>query len=297
VPPHSTIVLDAQRYELSAPLVISKSLTIQGAGVDATTITSSVGGTIILFEGDGQWTLSDLTVARTSEFASNIIFVFDGEITLDNCRLSDGAGSEDKTIRGDGLRLLGNAQAVITNCSFVNNAGAGLVVANATSATIEQAICSENGTGMAFGGDTTGALRNSTCAGNRNSGVMLLENAQISILNNVIENNGGSGLFIDLDSAGGEIRDNTLSQNFMSTSGTDIQIWGPFIPELVGNSCSNETDRPSILGGHQDGILFLMLDPVMRGQEVPSISDKYSTDNDCDIAICTGVTMFDADCR
>jgi hypothetical protein len=296
VSPRSTLVLDAQQYELSAPLVISKSLTIQGAGVDATTITSSVGGTILVFEGDGQWTLSDLTVERTSEFASNIIFVLDGEITLDNCKLFGGAASEDKAIRGDGLRLLGNAHAAITNCSFVNNAGAGLMVADTASATIEQATCSENGVGIAFIGDATGTLRNSTCTGNQSSGVLLGGNAQISILNNVIENNGGAGLFIDLDSAGGEIRDNILSKNLMSISGTDIQIWGPYFPELSGNSCSDDTHRPNVLGGQQDGIVFLMLDGKMRGQGVPDIG-KYSTVNDCDIAICTGVTLFDADCR
>lgn len=296
VPSHSTLVLDAQQYELSAPLVISKSLTIQGAGVDATMITSSVGGTILLFEGDGQWMLSDLTVERTAEYASNIMLVFGGEITLNNCRLAGGAANEDRSISGNGLALIGNAQATISDCSFERNNGVGIIAGDTVSVTIEQITCSNNGRGVVFIGDTTGTLHNSTCVGNQIAGIVLLENADLSVLNNNVRGNNGPGLFIQLDSAGSEIRDNRLSQNQMSVSGTDIQIWGPFIPELAGNSCSNDTDRPSTLGGHHDGIVFMMLDREMRGQEVPAIG-KYSTDNHCNTAICTGATLLSASCR
>lgn len=289
VPPNSTLILDAIEYRLSAPLVISKSLTIQGAGVDATIITSSVGGYIIAFEGDGQWALSDLAIERTTQFASDIMFMHGGEIVLENCKLAGGAESEDESIRGMGLVLTNNAQAGIANCSFVRNDGAGIFVGYTASATMEQVTCSENGIGILFGANATGLLQDSTCADNKGAGVHLLGNARLNLTDNRLLNNGGPGVFARLDSSGGKIQSNSFSKNALGLGGMDIQIYGPPMPEVSGNSCSNESNRDHVWGGDLDGIVFMMF-----GHEAPQISVPA---NNCAIAVCTGMSLWSMSCK
>ncbi len=290
VPAASTLILDATEYTLSEPLVISKSLTIQGAGVDATMITSSVGGFVLSFQSSGQWALSDLTVGRTAQYATNILFVKGGQMTLENCEVSGGAESDDQSILGSGLVLQNDAVATITNCRFVRNAGGGVVAVDSVSATMKEVTCSENGLGILFGGDATGVVQESTCALNQAVGVHLLGNAQVDLVDNLLRDNGGPGVLAELKSGGGKIQDNTFYENSSALDGADIRIYGASIPEISGNQCSNESDRDSpVFGGDLDGIVFMMF-----GQEDPEIP---SSPNRCATAVCTGMSSFSMSCE
>ena len=290
--PYSTIVLEAGQYELSAPLIITKSLTIQGAGVDLTTISKSSGGTAVLaFEGDSL-TIEDLSLERTGQFASDIMVVVDGKVHLEGCRIAGGAGAEDDSIKGDGLVFGKDTVATLQDCIVENNGGVGILVSANTEVTIDRAICSRNQIGIAFVGESTGVIRRSTCADNQRHGVLVGASAQVEVVNNTIERNGASGIQCQLDAAGGEIRGNTLRENNLATLGSDIEIWGAFAPELADNHCSDDTSYPSLFGGDLDGIVFMWL-----GVDLPDPSVPPASRNDCDLAICTGVTTFDMTCE
>jgi parallel beta-helix repeat protein len=282
VPPNSTIILDTGQYELSAPLLITKSLTIQGAGVDLTTVSNSTGGrSVVEFDSD-YLTIQDISFERKGEFANNIMLIFGGEVKLENCKLSGGSAAQDDSITGDGLWLKNDTVATVKNCQIENNMGAGIIVANNVVATIDQITCSNNQVGIAFGGESVGEIKNSNCSNNQTWGIYIINSAQVDIINNTIKNNGSVGIQFKLDRAGGEVRDNVLARNHLSVSGggTDIQIWEEFSPTLIGNSCDGS--GRSVFGGDTNGIVF-----IARGS-LPT--NPVLERNSCKIANCSTPT-------
>ena len=167
VPPNSTIILGEGQFDLSKSHLIEKSLTIQGAGSNLTTISkSSSGSPIILFKGE-QLTIRGLSIERTGEFASNIIHINGGEASLDDCKISGGGASEDGSIQGAGLWIAGTSSVTMKNCTIENNMSAGVIVGEDAKLIVDQITSSHNQIGIAFIGNSIGDIQNSTFSNNQ----------------------------------------------------------------------------------------------------------------------------------
>ncbi len=288
VPPKSTIELDTGHYELTSPLLITKSLTINGAGVDSTLISTSAGSVTILYEADGLLAINDLAIERMeSEFAGDVMRALAGKVTLENCRISGGMPSEDESISGFGLGIL-NTEATITNCEVEKNGGGGFLIGDDAIAVIKNSSCSNNAIGIGFSGNASGEIRDSICAGNQGSGIVVLQAAKVDIINNNILDNGGPGIDIDSENPDIILRDNNIQNNAVDLWGTDIMIWSDIVPDLKDNKCSHE-EKSFGYNADMSGIVIL-------SSEMRPASPAFG-DNVCAVAKCIGVTMFDVDCK
>lgn len=293
--PGSTIILDAGQFELSAPLVISKSLTLQGAGADLTTISNSAGGTAVLAIDGEQINvqIQELALQRSGEFAGNIVIAFEGQVDFEDCKISGGAKATDDSVTGDGLLVWGSSDVTVKNCTIEENMGAGIVVLDNAQATIDEVTCSHNERGIAFLEESTGQISNSDCSRNELTGILIAGSAHVDIINNTITGNGSIGILVQLDTdAGGEIRGNSLARNALSVSGTDIQVWEEFTPTIVDNSCDGKGE--SVLGGDHNGIVFMARRTLPPASAMGSISA-----NSCSKAICksTSGTLLSLECN
>jgi parallel beta-helix repeat protein len=289
IPPDSIVLLDEGQFNLDEPLLIQKSLTIQGAGASLTTISkSSSGSPVISFEGE-QLIIKDLSIERTGEFASDIMEISAVEAHLENCNISGGAASEDDSIKGVGLWLTGDSNVAINNCVVKDNMGAGIVVNDHAKVTISQVTSSSNEIGLGLVENSVGDIQNSVFSDNQEFGILVYGLAQANIVGNSVMNNGSIGIQFQMDAANGEVRKNNLAKNDLRRSGTDIMIWEEYAPALIDNTCDGR--GRSILGGDHNGIVFIGRDSI---PENPTLEG-----NSCMIARCTTPdrTMFSLTCE
>jgi len=279
-PPNSIIVLGEGQFDLSESHLIEKSLTIQGAGSNLTTISKSSGGSpIILFKGE-KLIVRGISIKRAGEFASDIMTINGGEADFEDCNISGGATSEDKTIQGVGLVIRGSSNVTMKNCIIENNAGFGIVVTDNAKLTVDQIKSVNNQIGIVFAKNSIGDVQNSIFSDNIDYGIFVIGLVQVNIEGNTIVKNGTGGIYFELEAANGEVRDNKLAENDLGDSGTDIKIMEVYSPALIGNTCDGK--GKSRLGGDLNGIVFMgrkstPTDPILEG-------------NSCMVARCTTPT-------
>lgn len=288
IEPNTIILLDEGRFELSGPLLIEKSLTIQGVGAGQTIISNASGGSpVIYFDGENL-TMKDVSLERTGQYASNIMVVKSGEVSLENCKLSGGAASDD-SVQGDGLWLRGTSNVTVNNCVFENNMGIGVVATENARVTINQVNSSNNQIGIAFFNNSSGEIQSSNVSNNQEFGILVYDLAQVNIVDNTIINNGAEGIYFRINASNGEVRNNNLEKNDQNMNGTDIRILEAYAPALLGNTCDGS--GKSSLGGDLNGIVFigrnsLPANPTLEG-------------NSCMVAKCTTSTgtLFSLECK
>ena len=130
VAPGSTIILAEGSYDVSPNLIVTKPITIQGAGMDKTFITASTGQLVADFRDAGIVNLSGITFQYTGTEPANVVTIEGGTVTISDCRFTGGVflASEDKTPVGSGLLIYGKTDGLIANSTFDENGYIGLVV-------------------------------------------------------------------------------------------------------------------------------------------------------------------------
>jgi len=281
--PGATIILEEGNFELASTLIITKTLTLQGAGVDLTTVSKAAQGLVVAVSESDHLTIKDMAFERTGEFAADVMIVLGGKISLENCRFSGGVGNQSGSVSGHGLGLLNASTATITNCLFEKNTGGGLVVFGESNAAVDGITSTNNRTGISFSDQTTGTIENSLISNNQ-IGVRISQSAEVSIVQNTISAN-GDGIIFNLDADTGEARRNDLFSNGML--GTDIVISGEFAPALIGNTCDGKGE--SELGADINGIVF--------NSESVHPANPILEDNDCQVAYCLFEDQFNLSCE
>lgn len=286
--PGAIILLDAGDHQLSERLVFTKSLTIQGEGVDLTTVSCSVGGSPIISFGDGDLVMKNLAVERAGEYAGDILTVNGGSVSLENCVISGGAGSQDDAIRGHGIILRSDTVASIENCSITDNMGVGIGILETVTATINQTTISNNKGGVIFAEEASGEIADSVFANNRDQAVLVIGNARVSVISNTVHDN-EDGIVFRLEASGGEARDNDLARNGADMGGVDILVMEDYYPAIAGNKCDG--GGVSFSDADFNGIVF-----ITRSS---SPSDAPVLRNSCSVARCSTPTgsFLSMECR
>ncbi|HEX2952144.1 MAG TPA: PEGA domain-containing protein [Armatimonadota bacterium] len=205
-----TITLAAKEYTLSEPLVISKSLTLVGAGQGKTIISSTAGGAVIRLDSSCDLVLQDMTISHSgmADRDTKLIYATAGTITVQRCTIS---GGKDKYGVGIGLSLMESSQGKVLNCCFDDNDMA-IWAKNNTSVTIDGTICQNNRNGVWFGNSAKGMVSNSTCTGSKESGIMVCDNASVTIERTTCQGNANFGICFT-DRSKGAIRNCTCTGN------------------------------------------------------------------------------------
>jgi hypothetical protein len=279
VPADSTILLDAGHHQLSGRLVITKSLIIQGEGVTVTTVSQSVGGSpIISFDADNL-VIKDLALLRTGDYAGDLVKINGGEVLLENCAISGGAGTADESIKGHGVLLFNDTRATIRNCTIENNMGVGIGILDTVTAAIDRVTISNNKGGVIFSGEAQGEIVDSVFTENLDQAILVAGHAEVSVISNTIRHN-DNGIVFHLEASGGEVLDNELAMNGASLGGVDIMVFENFFPTIEGNACDGRGQ--SFSGSDFNGIVF-----ITRSSSPP---DVRVLRNSCSVARCSTPT-------
>jgi hypothetical protein len=193
-------------------VVVEKSLTIRGAGVDQTVVDGMESAPVFLLQYTLDAILSDMTVQNGS---GGVIHEggYLGSLTVEDCTIRNSAGMAVSAVGHDLEVTLtndlieGNAGGVtgrglrMTN-SVVRNNGSGiysygLATTYSTALSIDNSVISDNGSGVMSGG--TAHIRHSTISDNQGDGLTVqsdLFSFGPTISNTTISGNTGDGVVV-----------------------------------------------------------------------------------------------------
>ncbi|MCS7161396.1 MAG: right-handed parallel beta-helix repeat-containing protein, partial [Gemmatales bacterium] len=232
-PENVVIVLQPGTYRLTKPLEIHKPLTIKGTGPEKTIITSDAEGFVLAYQGKGRFWLAQVSVIHSRNRPADAFQAGSGIVEIVQCLFRGGVRSDEKRIGGYGLRLHGEARAIVRNCRCQGNALHGIGVWDRAQVLLEANTCTNNGQcGIVFFNHAIGKVRNNTCRGNGYHGIGVYDQAQAELQGNTCENNRYDGILF-LGSAGGKARNNTCRDNGFH----GIQVSDQAQPVLESNRC------------------------------------------------------------
>ncbi|MGD8465626.1 MAG: right-handed parallel beta-helix repeat-containing protein, partial [Anaerolineae bacterium] len=251
VSPGSTIQLAAGTYPLSASLEISKSLTLTGAGMDATEIRGTAGESVIDFAGPGQRiTLQDVTVRYAGTDWSNVLVVHDAEIDMAGCRLTGGIWSDEEEQGGSGLLVRGDSTGHVRESWFEGNGLHGIEIQDRSQLTVEGNVMRNNAqSGIIFWESSGGTALQNRCTGNGLNGISLQDQAQATLESNTCTDNEQAGIRYAGES-GGSARRNTCSSNGLH----GISLHDQAQPTLEGNTCSGNGEAGIVYFENSGGV-------------------------------------------
>jgi len=237
VPAGSTIELGAGTFEQDVPLAVAKSITIRGAGQEASMIVSAAPEAVVRFEGGGTLTLANLSIAHTGEAEADGLLVEGGTVDLDQIVFSGAATEDDGTIRA-GVRFTGEATGYLTNCTISDNDYNGVRVLDSANIDIADCVVVDNEySGIVYRDSATGSVKSVASNGNGKNGVIVSEEADILVDSCTFEDNGESGLVYFESGAG------TASNNVSMGNGLHgISVNDDAIPLLSNNTCANNAE-------------------------------------------------------
>lgn len=159
----SVIRLAAGSYDLAAPLIVHRPLTLTGAGPDGTTITSSAASATLLSVIDGDIQLRDLAVEHSGGLGAHVLMVTQGgydlqRVRISGARVADGTGGFGIVLRPTRATLDSRPTSQrLTEVTLVDNSAGGLVVAGQQAPTIQMlSVTGTDGCGLCYVEDAAG---------------------------------------------------------------------------------------------------------------------------------------------
>ncbi|GBD35634.1 Serine/threonine-protein kinase PknB [bacterium HR36] len=224
-PPDSVISLPAGEYLLPGQLLLSKPITIIGAGPEQTVIRGAAAPALIACQAPGTVRLSNVTLEYVGMEPANVIIASSGSLDMENCvcRGAKKVSSQPKPSNpgpapsstpatapfddaerqpsfGNGLAIINPISATIRNCTFTQNQANGIMVfsagvpANSPSITVQSSRFENNEeAGICFQGWARGTAWANYCA-NNHYGILVTHRAFAQLQSNRCERNRTHGI-------------------------------------------------------------------------------------------------------
>ncbi len=221
----SALVLPAGTCSVN--LVITKSITLRGAGANKTFLKGALPGKPVLYIENNQQIIEVLVESLSLNDAPKLSAEKDCAIFY------------PELICPSGFEVRGKAHAVLRNATISGNAWVGVYVLDSSRALVQETDISNNGWGVYLASDAQVTIENSRVQNNKQVGIeawasVIVKNTRVSknndgiklvlesaqILNNTISENASHGLLVT-GSANAEIRANEVTQN----GGWGITAW------------------------------------------------------------------------
>ncbi|PMQ01335.1 MAG: hypothetical protein CBR30_06685 [Dictyoglomus sp. NZ13-RE01] len=196
-PPGSVIRLQAGLYKFDKPLQITKSLTLEGEGIDKTRI-SYIGSEenehliqIFSIDDNVHVTIRNICFEYTSyvknDVNPDIILASDSTFEIQSCAFT---GAKNVT----GLFLLEETRGVVRDCKFYD-IDVGVAASENAEVIIEDNIFWNNQVGITFIGNSKGTVRKNIYVKNKTGGIGIYDEAVVVLENNRCWQNGEIGIF------------------------------------------------------------------------------------------------------
>ncbi len=248
--PDGLVNLNAGTYVLDGPLVIDKSLSIVGAGVDDTLIVSDHGDAVIKVETIfADVSFSGVTFQYQGEDYANVVIVDNAAVDFADCRFTGAVWNADDTRGGDGLLLWGSAIANVDTCRFDGNDLHGIEAKEKAELTVVDSVFTENGEdGIAFFGNATGDVRDSEFFANGLHGIGSQDSPTLTLVGNYLHDNVELGVRL-ANQTQAEVRENTAAANGLH----GIGIRDDAVAVIADNVVTNNVQSGIVLFGAATG--------------------------------------------
>ncbi|HBC91825.1 MAG TPA: hypothetical protein DCZ10_02695 [Pelotomaculum sp.] len=226
--PGITLRIGAGVYNLSEPLLIQKSLVLEGQGKEQTRIVSACADSVLKLEGYCNWRISGIAFEHHGIDGADVVVVKDGHLVMNYCLCK--GGSADYRIGGNGLAFLDGAKGEISRCGFRDNAF-GILISGQSNPILVDNLCQDNKiSGIIYSDISRGVARNNVCIGNKIDGICVVNQGQPMLEGNHCRGNQYGIAYYH--SEGGKACDNECIGNDYG-----IYVDGQAQPALEGNRC------------------------------------------------------------
>lgn len=216
-PPGSVVRLQAGLYKFDKPLQITKSLTLEGEGMDKTRI-SYIGSEnkgyfiqVVSTDDNIHVTIRNICFEYMGDVKDDdlayIIWGFNSTLEIQRCAFTSAKGINNVV----GLGILANTKGIVRDCKFYD-IDTGVFVDMIAEAAIEDNIFWNNKMGIVFTGNSKGKVSKNTFIKNMEVGIGIYEEAEVVLENNRCWQNGEVGIYFGKN-AKGEARKNECVEN------------------------------------------------------------------------------------
>jgi parallel beta-helix repeat protein len=208
----AVLFLAAGDYELSSNLKVQKAISLIGAGLSLTRITSSVAGVMMRFS-DGELHLKGISFVHLGKQKSDVVSIEDAKINIEDCRFAGGYSTDKPRKDGDGLWLHGHSSGSIVRSHFENNSMNGLEIQDSTNVKLEYNEFMRNDiVGLSIWNTAKVQAFDNTMLLNKKKGIQVSDQASVTLARNKISFNTDSGISF-FGSTSGTVENNTLIAN------------------------------------------------------------------------------------
>ena len=246
---NETIRLLPGEYRLAATLVITKSISLQGAGMDETAIVGCSGRAVIAYAAAGPFTAAAITFRYEGLAPADLITANQGAMAITCCRFSGGVANGKGEYGGHGLLLSGQATGRVAHCVAENNGGCGLAIHGQARPHLEENLCRGNkGSGIGFFDDSAGVAHKNRCTANAQSGFAVQGRAQPTLDDNRCDRNQAPGIVFAGYARGCALK-NQCTGNWLQ----GILVQQEAAPRLEQNQCLQNRGHGIQYSGHAGG--------------------------------------------
>jgi parallel beta-helix repeat protein len=228
----ASIILGAGIFQLEEGVVIDKSLSLVGQGMEETEIVSSAELFVIQITGETSISAEGIAFRHEGSTGANVIQVDSGEVNLSNLRFSGAVFNEAKEIVGAGLILAADASGTVEDCIGENNNIGYVVFANDIQLVGNTAL--QNVLGMGFGAESQAVAQGNLVTENKKNGIRVVDNAKPFLEENITTANQGNGIQY-IENGGGSALNNECTNNGWH----GIVALGQSDPTIEGNTCAD----------------------------------------------------------
>jgi len=198
------------KFALNRALEIKKNIILVGSGREQTRIIGEAEG-YLMYASGGKLTLEGLTLEHTGRRPADVL-VSSTTLEVKNVRIAGGL-TDPAGDGGNGIVLLGGADATLEGCIAEQNAASGLFLSETARVFSTGSQFIHNGScGIAFFGHSSGLIRKNICTSNSLHGIVVTDEAQPILEENTFERNKECGVAF-LGRSRGRAFDNVANGN------------------------------------------------------------------------------------
>ncbi len=260
-----TFYLGEGTYHLSAGITIQKSLTIIGAGMDKSIITTSTPVSFIRkwisdegegqgerfamfnFDAEGTLTLKGLTLSFSGTDPSYVLSMNNGDLELENCKLISSSQGSEEVKHYPVLILNNNNIAHVNNCILggsdtvsLENEPNGIVLAINSQIDITDSQISNVYFGIITNNSSSATLNGNTFSSIGNYAVLNQDSSSLSANHNTLNGSGENWGFVCTDGQSMILEENTIKNMYVSI--------------YYDNNCSGQVTKNSISDSKLRGV-------------------------------------------
>jgi parallel beta-helix repeat protein len=233
--PGAMITLGPGEYRLITGLEIDTSMTLIGAGMDATEIVSGAPGYVINFLGSGSFAAEGITFRHDGKQVADVVVIDRGRGDFSKCRFTGAVYEEGKGNRA-GLRFRGSSRGTVEDSVVSENDNSGILVEQQAQPELRRNTCSNNVmVGIGYVDLARGLASENECTGNA-IGIGLTMEARPTLERNRCNDNDYGIAY--LENSGGESYGNECLRNQIG-----IAVGGSSTVQLGDNDCRDNSEE------------------------------------------------------